>query len=1669
MDPIGSIDLCEGEFQNTIGFNTNIQPAIYSWTNTNTSIGLPSGGTGNIPNFTATNATIDVISAQIDITPSVNGCQGDVNSFSITVNPLPDISSIPDQTYCADEMSNEIILNADASGSTISWISSNQTIGIGASGNSTISSFETVNTGNTVVSATISAQAELNSCIGPTTSFNITINPIPSVNATSLIALCDGQNSSVINPTSPISGTSFSWINSNENIGLGSNSGTGSIPSFTATNNGTTPISSTITYTPENNNCVGPDEQIEITINPVPNVVPLNDTTLCSGTSINTIVFAGNPIINNTSYDWSNSLVSIGLQANGSGNIPSFISTNGSSQNVTSILEVTPTANGCAGSSEIMNITVVPSPVVTLPSDYAYCTGEITSEISFVGAPSENTYSWTNDNPDIGLGLNGSGNIQPFTALNDLSTSIQANIVVTPNSLGCPGISQSFTITVHPFPEIDSVVNFEYCHGEITDNINLSVSNNVSNTNFTWSASNGNIGITSPNSGGFIPSFTAVNNTLAVLTSDITVTPLSNGCQGENRLFSITVTPTPSVNSLQDISFCNNEATGTIPISSPNIGATISWSNSNTNIGLVEASGTGDVPSFITLNETIAVENAVVSATPTLNSCEGQSTDFEIFILPSAQVTNPGDITVCHNEPVLAEVLTVQPSETSLTWNFSNPSLGLNSLSGSTQIINGFTTQNTSTSVESGTMTVNPSFSFNDISCLGDPQTYNIYVNPIPTLNPLPPLSVFCEYDDVTISLSSDLDDGISYTWTNDNPLIGVNSTGISYDSLIFNAVNDTNQPLTSNFIVTPVFSFNDVSCLGSSLPLAITINPMPDVNPLPDYTLCATETGSNQFTSINPIIGLGTSYVWTNSNTDIGLISGGTGSHFFTSENTYTEPILSTVAVTPYYTNNEVTCIGDSSMFEITVNPMPTIDSLDDQSFCSGASSNSVIPSGNVPGTIYSWTNDNLEIPIAQSGTDSIPSVTIINSASIPIIANISVTPSYSFNNHLCVGTSEEFALITNPVPELNELSDTSICAGNQLEIITSTTPNITGVTYTWTNTNEDIGLPTTGTGPINFIATNFGFNDIQSTITVSASFNFAGSTCTGLPKSLNVIVHPSPNMSTIADQTICAGDEFSSIEFTSDVSNTLYEWTNTNTDIGLSGSGSDSITSFIGLNSTSNILTSIVQVAPTATFNGVTCQGGIQTAILTVNPIPDVIPISDTLLCHGSSFDFFPSANIVSGVEYDWTNNNETIGLVSSGSNAISFTTSNNNNSIETAQINILPFYTNNNVTCGGSNESFNIEVIPDPQLNPISDLSFCNGDTSNTLEFQTNIPNSTYLWVATNSEIGLPNSNGVGALPEFVTENISNSEIAQSFISVTPSYTYNTLTCEGPSEVFPITVLPIPIQSELGPFNYCNETSAPAVNMVGSGTGYIWTNSNIDIGLMASGSGATIPSFTTNNTSNSNEISDLTITPVYTIDTLSCFGQTSATTITILATPDVSNPGDFTYCNGETNTQIPFSSQVSGSQFNWTNDLSSIGISPTGEGSVPSSILINNSNNAITANLIVTPSIESGTATCQGNPETFSITVNPSPAVLFGIANQTICSGENSASVLLNSATAGADLTWTVPNLPGSITGVSATSGGPSNPNSIPSFNLTNSSNTPQTIEFLANATTLSLIHI
>jgi gliding motility-associated-like protein len=60
----------------------------YTWTNSNTAIGLGTSGTGNITSFTATNKGATDITSIITITPMNNGCAGIARTYEITVKPL---------------------------------------------------------------------------------------------------------------------------------------------------------------------------------------------------------------------------------------------------------------------------------------------------------------------------------------------------------------------------------------------------------------------------------------------------------------------------------------------------------------------------------------------------------------------------------------------------------------------------------------------------------------------------------------------------------------------------------------------------------------------------------------------------------------------------------------------------------------------------------------------------------------------------------------------------------------------------------------------------------------------------------------------------------------------------------------------------------------------------------------------------------------------------------------------------------------------------------------------------------------------------------------------------------------------------------------------------------------------------------------------------------------------------------------------------------------------------------------------------------------------------------------------------------------------------------------------------------------------------------------------
>ena len=154
--------------------------------------------------------------------------------------------------------------------------------------------------------------------------------------------------------------TTYAWTNNTPSIGLAAN-GTGNIAAFAAVNNGTLPVTATITVTPAFTNnlvaCTGPAQTFTITVNPAAQVNDPTDQTVCNAGEYDSGDFRHqqdgrcDKLFLDKQYTW------IGLAANGTGNIAVFAAVNNGTSPVTATITVTPTFTNnlvaCTGPADI--------------------------------------------------------------------------------------------------------------------------------------------------------------------------------------------------------------------------------------------------------------------------------------------------------------------------------------------------------------------------------------------------------------------------------------------------------------------------------------------------------------------------------------------------------------------------------------------------------------------------------------------------------------------------------------------------------------------------------------------------------------------------------------------------------------------------------------------------------------------------------------------------------------------------------------------------------------------------------------------------------------------------------------------------------------------------------------------------------------------------------------------------------------------------------------------------------------------------------------------------------------------------------------------------------------------------------------------------------------------
>lgn len=550
VNAINNQVVCSGSPTSLITFSGNA--TTYSWTNSNTAIGLPASGNGNINVFNATNTTANPITATITVTPLNNPCSGPPITFTITVNPSPTVTNPGNQTICPGQAST-VINFLGTSGATFNWVNDNTSTGFAANGTNTIPSFNGINPGTTANVSTITVTPLLGTCSGAAVNFTITVSPSPSVTTPLNQTVCDGQSTTVI-----IFGgnaTTYSWVNDNTSTGLASN-GTGTIPSFIATNTTSAVITSTVTVTPISGACSGTPVTFSISVSPAPVVTVPPNQNVCAGDQTVPINFSGS----GTTYDWTNDNINIGLGASGSGTISPFVASNTVTNPISATITVTPNANGCVGTTVTFTISVSVTPSVNQILSQTLCNGDQTTAISFSGTGTN--YAWSNNTPTIGLGANGLGNIAAFTGINTSSSPVTASISVIPAIGTCVGAPTTFTITVNPSISPSFNTYGPFCQDAILAQVILPVTSNNGITG-TW------------NPAMLSTSTPGVNN--------YTFTPNTGQCASP-ALLSVTVNPLliPTFSVIPAL--CQNTTPPSLPTTSTNsISGTWNPSSINTN------------------------------------------------------------------------------------------------------------------------------------------------------------------------------------------------------------------------------------------------------------------------------------------------------------------------------------------------------------------------------------------------------------------------------------------------------------------------------------------------------------------------------------------------------------------------------------------------------------------------------------------------------------------------------------------------------------------------------------------------------------------------------------------------------------------------------------------------------------------------------------------------------------------------------------------------------------------------------------------------------------------------------------------------------------------------------------------------------------------------------
>ncbi len=1111
----GNSIYCPGNSAGPLSFSSSVSSTSFSWTNSNTSIGLATNGTSNpIPAFTVVNTGTLPISGTINVTGTASGCSA-TSSFTITVNPKPAAPVASPVSYCQN--ATAVPLTATATGgNTLLWYTT-------ASGGTGVTTAPTPST--TVVGPQTFYVSQINTttnCESIRTLINVTINGNPVIVSSTATnpTTCGGNNGTItLTGLSPFTIYAVQYIKNGSTINININTNSAGNVIITGLSAGNY---SNITVTL--NGCISAAAGPFTLSDPTQPATPSANVNspVCSGTTLSFTATSATPGV---SFSWSGPNSFSSTLAN-----PTILnSTVVNSGNYF----VTASLAGCTSAPVSVSVVVNQKPATpTLSSNSPLCSGNnliLNANSTFIGG----NWAWT--------GPNGFTSTQQNPTINNVNTADAGTYTVNlTNPVGnCSSTNAAVAVIVKPTPVIANivVVNPSVCSGNGTLTIQgLTPSTSYIVNYIKNTIPVGPLTLVSNASGEIILNVTAGTYT------NITVT--LNGCISNTMA------------GPYDLTNPNPPATPVIvPSADLCAGQTLTLSASNTSTGIASYNWTGpsgfinSQPSFTINNSTVA-NAGTYSVTVTIAGCTSPVATTIVVINPT-----PAIPTINNNSPVCSgNNINLTGSSSfagAFNWQWTGP--------------NGFTSNVQNPVINNATNVNAGNYNLTVVAQTGNCPSNNavslVVVNNTPLLTSATPANpTLCATTTGSISISTLLPNTtyqVNYTLgsTPVNVSIASDASGILtipnlaagiYSNItvtLLNCISNALGPITlsdPNPPVAPTAGPNGAICSGNTLSLTAS-TPSTGVaaynwtgpnsfsstlqNPtIANITLAASGTYlvtvqinncTSPATAVNVLVNQTPALPVINSNTPvctdstlnlfaITSFSGGvtwqwTGPNSFTStQNNPSIPNITTAAngiYTVVATSISGSCPSIAATHNVSLIATPVITSLTsfNPSSCS-SNTGSISLNGLTPNAVYTvnylFNTNPVTTTITANGLGSV----IINNLLAGTYSNIYVT------GNGCKSASAATVILTDPNPPATPVagSNTPICSGNNISL-NATSSYVGALTYSWT-------------GPAGFNS-NLQNPGISAASSVNAGWYFVSVTlnnCQSLKDSVLMVINP-------------------------------------------------------------------------------------------------------------------------------------------------------------------------------------------------------------------------------------------------------------------------------------------------------------------------------------------------------------------------------------------------------------------------------------------------------------------------------------------------------------------------------------------------------------------------------